>query len=174
MKELMEMCDTSVDIAGGLGDRVHVLGLSMGGVMAAFNAQFRKDIESGKKRLGSIMGDDFYPLFTPPWNRCSASAMDSLGELGYRAISRSSNSKPPAPSGLPDIQVNVDLHTRKETDPEASWQNLLGELERGLSSGICGIMIHHQLMNEAAFDFLEILLMALVRNKQLNLVHFQD
>jgi len=46
MEELISMCNESIDIAGGLGNRVYALGLSMGGVMAAFNAQFRSDIES--------------------------------------------------------------------------------------------------------------------------------
>ena len=43
--ELMEVCDSSVDIARGLGQKVTVLGLSMGGVMTAWNAQFRDDVE---------------------------------------------------------------------------------------------------------------------------------
>jgi len=44
LEEIREMCDVSVDIARGLGEKVNVLGLSLGGVMAAFNAQFRDDV----------------------------------------------------------------------------------------------------------------------------------
>ena len=45
MEELLDLCQHSADIAAGLGQRVTVLGLSMGGVMAAFQAQFREDID---------------------------------------------------------------------------------------------------------------------------------
>ncbi|MBF0384797.1 MAG: alpha/beta hydrolase [Candidatus Omnitrophica bacterium] len=60
LKDLIEGCDHSVDIAQGLGDEVIVLGLSMGGVMAAFNAQFRNDI-----RLSMILVPSFAWYFLP-------------------------------------------------------------------------------------------------------------
>jgi len=74
--------------------------------------------------------------------------------LGFKAISRNKNAYPPSDGILPDIQVNVDLHTRKESDPEQGWNNLLNEIEKGLSNGLCGIMIHHQMMNKPAFSLL--------------------
>ncbi len=44
--DIKDVCDTSIDIAHGLGDKVVVIGLSMGGVMSAYNAQFRDDVEN--------------------------------------------------------------------------------------------------------------------------------
>ncbi|MBM6402747.1 alpha/beta fold hydrolase [Phycicoccus sp. CSK15P-2] len=41
-EEIRDWSAASVDIAAGLGDRVHVLGLSMGGVAAAWTAQHRE------------------------------------------------------------------------------------------------------------------------------------
>ncbi|MGD8890557.1 MAG: hypothetical protein PVF53_19235, partial [Desulfobacterales bacterium] len=52
------------------------------------------------------------------------------------------------------------------------WDGLFNELEEAIASGHCGIMIHHQRMNSAAFQFLEILLNALSQRKELQLVHF--
>lgn len=43
--ELRDFADDSVDIAVGLGERVEVLGLSMGGVLAMWTAQFRGDVD---------------------------------------------------------------------------------------------------------------------------------
>lgn len=43
--ELRDFADESVDIAAGLGDRVEVLGLSMGGVLAMWTAEFRDDVD---------------------------------------------------------------------------------------------------------------------------------
>ena len=44
-EKLRDYADDSMDIATGLGDEVRVMGLSMGGVLAAWTAQFRKDAD---------------------------------------------------------------------------------------------------------------------------------
>ena len=117
-----------------------------------------RDLANGKDRLLSIMGNSFSPFFTPPWNRCSVDTLHGLHNLGFQAVSRSTNAKPVSPPELPDIQINIDLHTRKETDPKLCLNNLLKEVEHSISSGCGGIMIHHQRMNQSSFDFLELLL----------------
>jgi hypothetical protein len=132
------------------------------------------DIRRGRQRLRSLMGTRFYPVFTPPWNRCGPEALAVLNNLGYRGVSRSRGSRPPPPEGLPSFDVNVDLHTRKEALPQAGWDSLFAELHRAISEGCCGIMIHHQRMNDAAFDFLDLLLRALKMQPKIQLVHFQD
>lgn len=114
----------------------------------------RQDLEAGRRRLESLLGDAFVPLFTPPWNRVDGETLELLVELGYAAVSRSRNASPHAPPELPDIFVNVDLHTRKEPTPAAAWTGLLGELESGAAAGRLGIMCHHQRMNRAALDWL--------------------
>mgnify|MGYP001817760432 CR=1 FL=1 len=43
--ELRDDADDSIDVAAGLGDEVRVLGLSMGGVLAMWTAQFRDDVQ---------------------------------------------------------------------------------------------------------------------------------
>ena len=62
------------------------------------------------------------------------------------------------PAGLMDIQVNVDLHTRKERTAAQAWNGFYSELEQAVVSGFCGIMIHHQRMNRNALLFLDDLL----------------
>jgi len=47
-------------------------------------------------------------------------------------------------------------------------------LGKDISSGRCGIMLHHQKMNAVAFDFLEILLKTLKGCKHIRLVNFKD
>lgn len=137
-------------------------------------AAVRQDLWRGKRRLEQLMAEAFYPVFTPPWNRCSANTLQTLKELGYVAVSRSRGSQPPFLRGLPDFYINVDLHTRRERDPAAGWHNLLREFELAVASGFCGIMLHHQLMNAAAFDFLEHLLKALTKNPAIQLLHLKD
>ena len=137
-------------------------------------SEIKRDLVRGKERLEMIMGDHFYPVFTPPWNRCSSATLKVAKELGYAAVSRGRGGKAPSPGGLPDYFVNVDLHTRKEKHPAAAWEKLFAELQQGIASNHCGIMIHHRMMNGAAFDFIEILIKKLVENPVLQPVHFKD
>jgi hypothetical protein len=97
----------------------------------------------GKNCLEQLMGDRFYPVFTPPWNRCSSGTLKLLKELGYAAVSRSRGSKTSSPRGLPDYYVNVDLHTGKEKSSAAAWEKLFAGLQQAIASNYCGIMIHH-------------------------------
>ncbi len=137
-------------------------------------SQIKRDLMRGKERLEMLMGDHFFPVFTPPWNRCSSSTLKLIKELGYAAVSRSRGSKTQSPRGLPDYFVNVDLHTRKEKGPAEAWEKLFSELRQAIASKHCGIMIHHRMMNGAAFDFIEVLIKKLVESQNLQPVNFRD
>lgn len=141
-------------------------------------ARTRKHLEhelsQGLHRLESILKDQFFPVFTPPWNRCSIETMDCLKQLGFKAVSRSFSSRPPVPEGFLDISVDVDLHTRKDKDATAGWAKLLKELERALSARSCGIMLHHMRMDDSAFLFLEYLLERVAGQKGLETVTYKD
>ena len=131
-------------------------------------------LDKGKKRLENLLELDFQPVFTPPWNRCSGDTLKSLTDLGFKAVSRSRDAWPETLPQLPDFQVNVDLHTRKEAEPQLALDNLAMEIEQGLASGLCGIMIHHQRMNRAALQLLDILLGLIKNNRRLRPVHFGE
>jgi hypothetical protein len=119
------------------------------------------------------MGDALLPAFAPPWNRCDEETLIAVRELGYAGLSRSASAKPPAPAGLPEYGVTVDLHTREEKTAENSWQNLFEELRKSLANGFCGIMTHHQRMNDPAFAFLDLVLGLLKQNRHIRLVHLR-
>jgi len=131
----------------------------------------RRDLLWGFERLSSLVGEALLPIFVPPWNRCDEETLMALRDLGFKALSRSLGAWPAAPPGVPDYQVTVDLHTRKEESGGAGRLALLKELSEGLSRPLCGIMIHHQRMNEAAFAFLELLLQGLGRWRGARFVH---
>ena len=131
-------------------------------------------ISRGREKLAGILGTNFRPFFTPPWNRVDAETMEILEVQGFHAISRYRGDKLAAPPTLPDLPANVDLHTRKEPSPDEGWQALLTELAQALTTGCAGIMIHHQRMNDAAFSFLALLLTEIRKRSHFRLVHFQD
>jgi len=128
----------------------------------------------GRKRLELLLDKEFFPVFTPPWNRCSGDTLQSLVDLDFKAVSRSKGARPETLPKLPDYQVNVDLHTRKERTPQLAVDNFLLEIEQGLSSGLCGIMIHHQRMNSPAVELLDLLLGLIKSNRNLLPVTFND
>jgi len=136
--------------------------------------RIQRDIDHGRIRLQALMGGSFFPVFTPPWNRCSRAALDHLAATGFHAVSRSAGARPPAMGAVPDLAVNVDLHTRRESLPTEGWQGLFTEFEAALVSGRCGIMIHHQRMNDTAFRFLDLLLAAVSRFPAVQPVSFKD
>ena len=84
--------------------------------------QLAADLRRGWARLEALMEDDFFPVFTPPWNRCSGETLELALEIGYYGVSRIRGSHPLSLTGLPDLQVNVDLHTRRETEPSMDGQ----------------------------------------------------
>ena len=129
------------------------------------------DLAGGRRRLENLLGKAFYPIFTPPWNRCDFRTLELLKEFGYRAVSRHRGSLPPSPQGLPDFCANVDLHTRKAVNPSTDWDRLYSEFEESMASGLCGIMIHHRKMNDLSFFFVDTLVQLLRRRKDISLVH---
>jgi hypothetical protein len=141
-------------------------------------ARTKSDIHTslfqGKERLADLLETDFHPVFTPPWNRCGSDTLQALVDLHFTALSRSKGARPETLPALPDYQVNVDLHTRKEASPELALENFLHELEHGIASGLCGIMLHHQRMNRPALLMLDTLLDLIAGNKKLLPVHFGD
>lgn len=135
--------------------------------------EVKQDIVNGKNKLANLLGEAFHPAFTPPWNRCSSHTLETLAEQRFYAVSRSKKAAPLPPAELPDIQINIDLHTRKEQDAATSWEALYAEINQAADSGIMGIMLHHQLMNRQGFAFLDLLL-GLVQEYHLPACTFQD
>ncbi len=132
------------------------------------------DIVRGMNRLSKILGDEFYPVFTPPWNRCGDATLKTLEKLHFAGVSRSVGATPPIPPTFRDFQVNVDLHTRKEQNPHESFEKLCSEIQLSLSRGRSGIMLHHQRMNRNSLFLLESLLQIFYQTKNIAVRHFRD
>jgi len=124
------------------------------------------DLEKGKRRLECILGADFTPVFTPPWNRCGATTLALLVRSGFIAVSRFVGAEPLVPRQLSVLDLHVDLHTRKAPEGRSPWAQIVDELGRALARGRCGIMIHHRRMGENDFVFLDLLLAVLEGHRQ--------
>jgi hypothetical protein len=120
-----------------------------------------RDLWQGQQKMQEIFGEHLVPVFTPPWNRLSASTIKILHQLGFKAVSITGplprGVKPPG--AIKNLRIMLDLHTRKETDGQADFSHLLSELSQILSKREpVGIMVHHQRMTHFAFQFLDELL----------------
>jgi hypothetical protein len=110
--------------------------------------QQRADIETGATRLAELLGET-EPIFTPPWNRCTATTGRCLRELGFRALARDASAEPLGIEGLGELQVHVDW-ARAD-----AGRRLSAALRR---PGPIGLMLHHELIGSAERERLEDLL----------------
>ena len=133
-----------------------------------------RDLARGWEHLASLAGKRLSPIFTPPWNRVDLETLQALKRLGFAAISRSLRPKIPPLPGLMELPVAVDPHTRNEPGPAQAYAALETQLGEALASGLCGIMLHHQLMNRAAFEWLDDLITALARVPGVELTGMSD
>jgi alpha-beta hydrolase superfamily lysophospholipase len=66
MKELVQFTNNMVDVMHGLGDEIVVGGLSMGGVMASWVAQYRADVATALI-IAPFLGARIIPTKMTPW-----------------------------------------------------------------------------------------------------------
>ncbi|MBI9110359.1 polysaccharide deacetylase family protein [Maridesulfovibrio ferrireducens] len=132
------------------------------------------ELTKGKQKLDKLLGSSMCPIFTPPWNRCSTETMACLIELGFIAISRCINVSPYPLKGLPDLPINIDLHTIKEKDPKVGIKILMNQIEHAVQSDYAGFMLHHQRMNKTSVKFLDFLLAKIAETPSLRIQDIRD
>lgn len=123
-------------------------------------AQLR-DIVAGRSRLKLMLGPAVEPIFTPPWNRCTAVTAGCLVELRFEVLSREVRAAPLDTPGLRELPIGVDWlkrHGGARLPPEAIAGLAAAAVERG---GPVGVMFHHAEMDrpelEAAAELLTVL-----------------
>lgn len=108
----------------------------------------QRDIQSGKEKLLDLFGPHLSPIFTPPWNRCTAATGECLRRAGFLVLSRDSTAKPLNLDGLFELPVTIDWFARAKGVPLSL--DRLGTRLAGMARppAPVGIMLHHALMDE--------------------------
>ena len=123
-------------------------------------AQQQQDLSAGRDRMRVLFGERVDPIFTPPWNRCSAETPALLARLGFAALSRSRGA--PAQSALPEWPVDVDWSRQRRLGQAAGDDGCAGIATalaaRVEAGGPVGLMLHHADMTPADLDLLAQLL----------------
>jgi peptidoglycan/xylan/chitin deacetylase (PgdA/CDA1 family) len=112
--------------------------------------QQRSDMQAGRDKLLSLIGDAVRPIFTPPWNRCTAETAECLRDLGFRVLSRDVSAGLVGLPGLVELPITFDWFAKRLNSLQ------LGELlAQQIASGqTVGIMLHHAVMDSDDFAML--------------------
>lgn len=117
------------------------------------------DIAQGKAILESTFEEQFYPAFTPPWNRCTTDTYRALEELGFQILSKDRGQERITEYRFTEISTTLDLYSWKEgarmKSPDDIVHALLEQLE---AFPLVGLLLHHKVMTKDAFKFLDQLL----------------
>jgi hypothetical protein len=110
-------------------------------------ARQRLDITRGQRRLRALLGDGVRPIFTPPWNRCTAETAACLVELGFVALSRDRSAGWLGIAGLAELPVSFDWFATRKGWPLSRDErgDLLAQQVR--TALPVGIMLHHAPMD---------------------------
>ncbi|HET9164893.1 MAG TPA: glycosyltransferase, partial [Candidatus Angelobacter sp.] len=124
----------------------------------------RSDIECGQLRLAELLGTTPDPIFTPPWNRCTAVTTRCLAELGFQVLSRDSHAISLECSALRELPIAVDwfAQQKKVRLDRVEWGKLLAAKIQSEAS--IGIMLHHAVMDAEEMQALAQLLSVLAHH----------
>ena len=106
------------------------------------------DITRGAAILADAFGDLVAPVFTPPWNRCTAVTADALADAGFAVLSRDSTATPLPGARIAEVPVTVDwFGSRKGVrwTPYELADRLAAAVRTG---GPVGIMLHHAVTDD--------------------------
>src|SRR5262245_3142751 len=122
--------------------------------------QQREDIDRGRALLEKRLPELFSPVFTPPWNRCTADTFTALEACGFAVLSRDAGARPIADAaGLAEVPVTLDLFTWQQRPQLRPLEVLVGDLlEQLAAGGTIGIMLHHAFMGGRPMEVLDALL----------------
>ncbi len=120
----------------------------------------RADIARGQARMHEAFGERWFPAFIPPWNRCTTDTYRILDELGFRVLSQlHKDSSAITGFSFREISVTLDLFRWQDGATLKPQAELLQAIAAQLAQPQpIGIMLHHKVMRDDAFLFLEQLL----------------
>ena len=128
------------------------------GPARSFSEQ-RADIAAGKARMDEAFGSAWFPAFTPPWNRCTEETRRALEELGFSALSTDGCVRHTPDYRFHQIPVTLDVFRWKGNRTLRPAGEIVGELILQMERRqTVGILLHHKVMDSAAFHFLDWLL----------------
>lgn len=117
------------------------------------------ELAQALRRIEHLFGAQSAPLLVPPWNRIDAPLVPHLTGLGYRGLSVFGK---PKPAEIRIVNSTVDIIDWHGTRGCRDHGVLVGEIVEQLDAALAdsgqppiGLLTHHLVHDEAAWDFLE-------------------
>ena len=108
----------------------------------------RADIAAGKALLTDLLGPITESIFTPPWNRCTASTATCLLREGFTLLSRDITAAQFNTPGLKELPVSIDWFGHRK-GVRLTPDEVGGSLSKAASSQApVGVMLHHALIDD--------------------------
>lgn len=123
------------------------------------------ELKAGRERLDRLFGARLSGILVPPWNRLSREVALRLHETGFTGLS--TNSWHEDGAALPQLNTQIDIVDWADGQRGHSLEWAIGELLRRLGQARerggapLGILSHHLVHDEQAWDTLEALIRAL-------------
>lgn len=133
------------------------------------------DITQGQARMTEAFGPDWFPVFIPPWNRCTVETLRAINHLGFRALSAKQGRSVVTGYQFEEISITIDVYRWNEGARMKSSEEITDELIAQLSRRQrIGVVLHHKVMDDHAFYFLGSLLDALAAHPAVSFHTFQS
>ncbi len=122
------------------------------------------DIAHGQARLNQAFGENWFPAFIPPWNRCTNETHEALNQLGFCVLSILRGKNTEGDFRGQKIPVTLDIYEWRDSAKCKAEAEILDELAWQITQDFpIGIMLHHKVMSDEAFTIIEKLLDELQR-----------
>lgn len=115
------------------------------------------ELAAGVERLDALFGEQFVPVLVPPWNRIDTTLLPALSGIGIGGLSVFGPEKACA---LPVVNTHADImdwhgtrRCRPASDIVADIIRRLDEI--GAGDGTMGVLTHHLVHDEAAWEFID-------------------
>ncbi|MGE0128825.1 MAG: DUF2334 domain-containing protein [Blastocatellales bacterium] len=120
------------------------------------------DIAQGQARMTEAFGPHWFPVFVPPWNRCCEDTYRAIDQLGFRALSAKQGNSVVTGYRFKEISITLDLFNWRGGASLKPAEEIVDDLIAQISRRqTIGVMLHHKVMDEMAFSFLDAVLDAL-------------
>ena len=128
-----------------------------------------------RERLAEVLGERFFPVLAPPWNRISDDLVGALADLGFEGLTCANGRHCREP--LPRFDIHLDLvawreNARRLDLPEAARQ-LAGIIRKGTREPI-GILSHHLVCESPDLAAIEALFECLCRHPKARLLSVKE
>jgi peptidoglycan/xylan/chitin deacetylase (PgdA/CDA1 family) len=133
------------------------------------------DVARGQARMTEAFGTNWFPVFIPPWNRCTEETLRAVDHLGFRALSAKRGDSAVTGYRFAEISITLDLYRWKGGARLKSPEDVVDELITQTSGQqTIGVSLHHKVMDEHAFSFLDSLLDTLAADLSVRFHTFQS